>query len=189
MSHQSTAPLDRTELTQAATTAYGLMLEHRDGALLLDAPYQRGSVWTANQRIALVRSWLLALPIPAVILNDRRAGHWTDADGHPDFTIAVVDGRQRMETAIAWFDSNLPVPASWFPAEQVATTVDTADGPYVTYDGLTTEAKVYTKRLFRFPTATASVSTLADEAAIYLLVNGAGTVQTQDDLDNARSYV
>lgn len=189
MTHQTTEPLDRSQLTQASTAGYALVTEYHEGALLLDAPYQRGSVWTNDQRLGLIRSWLRELPIPAIILNDRREGQWLTEDGSYDFTIAVVDGRQRIETAIAWFDSNLAVPASWFPAEQVVRTVETADGPYVTFDGLSIEAQRFVKRLFRFPVASASVPSLADEASIYLLVNGAGTAQTQDDLDNARAHV
>ncbi|MDG4834162.1 hypothetical protein O7627_33395 [Solwaraspora sp. WMMD1047] len=41
-------------------------------------------------------------------------------------------------------------------------------------------------RLMDLPCVRARVDTVADEAAIYLLVNGSGTAQTNADLDRAR---
>lgn len=189
MTKQTNAPLTRQALHMSAGEAIGLVNEFDEGLLLLDAPYQRGSVWTTEQREGLIRSWLTELPVPAIILNDRREGGWTTPDGQRDFTLAVVDGRQRIETAIAWFKGELTVPASWFPSEQVETSVDTDDGPYVTFRGLTVEGQRFVKRLAQFPIALASVPTLADEASIYLLVNGAGTPQAQADIENARSFL
>ena len=72
----------------------------------------------------------------------------------------------------------LAVPASWFPAEYVEATVDTGDGPYVYRTGLNMVAD----RMFRnraiLPVAETTVETIEEEAAVYLLVNGAGTPQT-----------
>lgn len=152
--------------------------------------YQRGSVWTWDQRVSLVRSWLSGIPVPAVTINDRLNGVWpTTAQGLPvdGFCYAVVDGRQRIETAQGWFDGSLPVPASWFAADAVVETVDTPDGPYVTYRGLTeVEQRHVANRAF-LPMVEARLGSLAEEASLYLVLNGGGTPQTDADMANAAS--
>lgn len=55
------------------------------GRATVDAPYQRGPVWTTEQQVNLVRSWLLGPPHP-----DDRQHEW-----------AVVDGKQRQLAAAA----------------------------------------------------------------------------------------
>ena len=106
----------------------------------LNPPYQRGTV-CRDQRIALVKSWIMGVPVPAVTLNDRDTPRWAAEMGPLAYsddarTWAVVDGKQRIETAVAWFAGTLAVPTSWFPADQIVTATGTADGPYVTYPGL-----------------------------------------------------
>jgi hypothetical protein len=96
---------------------------------------------------------------------------------------AVVDGRQRLETALAWQDGQLAVPASWLPADWIHTTGDTDDGPYVRVTGLHDPRRV--GRLMDLPCVPARVSTVAAEAALYLLVNGTGTPQSTVDLARA----
>lgn len=156
-----------------------------DGQLTLDAPYQRGSVWSLEQRRNLVRSWMLGLPIPALIVNRRyREPFVHPADG-VRFEYAAIDGRQRLETAVAWFFGDLAVPASWFPAELVRELVQTDDGPYVTHAGLDPVGQRHTTNRFLIPVAEASVNTVAEEAVIFGLVHGAGVPQTGDDLERA----
>lgn len=155
----------------------------------LSPAYQRGTVWTTDQRIALVRSWLMGLPIPAVIINDRIFGPWPDGgpNGTPQggYTYAAIDGKQRIETAIAWFEGDLAVPASWFPADEVEHAEDTEDGPYVRYTGLTRPGQRYCVNRFQLPTVEAMVATIEEEASFYLLVNGEGTPQADSDIANA----
>lgn len=136
-------------------------------------PYQRGSVWTTDQRQALIRSMLIGLPIPAIVLGS--------ANPTRD-TMRVIDGKQRLETFRAWFTGELAVPADWFASEYIAYRCD--DGT-VTYLGLASTAR----RAFRLGSTvavlSATVPTEADEAEIYLLLNNAGTAQTSTDLANA----
>ncbi|TDP89597.1 uncharacterized protein DUF262 [Leucobacter luti] len=187
MTRQTAHPITHQTLTASNRSA-------REVARLLAAgdlspAYQRGSVWTDDQRIGLIRSWLIGMPIPAVIINDRLAPPWPKAvDGFPlgNHLYGVIDGKQRIETAIAWFDGLLPVPASWFPAEQVADTTVTDDGLYVTYQQLTpTGQRLFTNRAL-LPVIETAVGTIAEEADLYLLVNAAGTQQTEADLANAK---
>lgn len=188
MTHQTNAPIVRQSLQASARSAREVARIFADGSGDLSPEYQRGSVWTEDQRVALIRSWLMGLPIPAVVLNDRLSSDWpAQADGFPvgGFSYSVVDGKQRIETAIAWFAGDLAVPASWLDPEIVGATEDTDDGPYVRFDGLTESGQRLTSTRFLLPVVEASVASLREEAELYLLLNGAGTAQTDDDMANA----
>ncbi|MEJ3745354.1 DUF262 domain-containing protein [Actinomycetes bacterium KLBMP 9797] len=185
MTRQSSAPL--TALWTSASNRY--VEDHtngiRRGSIVLDPPYQRGSVWTLDQRIALMKSWLLGVPVAAITLNNRMGREWEASDPHARVAYAVVDGRQRLETALAWEDGNLAIPASWLPAAWIDTTEDTNDGPYVRSSGLTEPGRRRVHNLMNLPCVIAKLPDITAEAELYLLVNGAGTPQTAADLTNA----
>lgn len=183
MTRQTAQPLSeyRTEVVAGvASEIAGSLREY----LVLDPPYQRGAVWTEDQRMALVKSWLLGLPIPAVILNDRARNTWTDKA--PDARhMAVVDGKQRIETALAWFSGDLYVPASWWPEDAVEMLTATEDGPYVNHFGLTRKVRTFARFQWKLPRIETRLATVREEAEMYLLVNGGGTAQTETDMANA----
>lgn len=189
MTRQTSAPIKSFESQSSARSAREIarIFEDNDGDL--SPEYQRGSVWSEDQRINLVRSWLMEVPIPSVIINDRLFGPWPDGgpDGTPlgGYSYAVIDGKQRIETAMAWFSGNLAVPSSWFPAEVVKETTDTNDGLYVCYTGLIQSERRHQALRFQLPTVEARVSTIEEEASLYLLVNGEGTAQTEENMANA----
>jgi hypothetical protein len=189
MTRQTSAPIERLHLENTYRSARELIRMMDDGLMTADLPYQRGDVWAADQRIALIRSWLSGTPIPSIIINDRYTGTWADANGampvdEPGY--AVIDGRQRLETARLWYAGKFAVPASWFLAEDVEVSEDTDDGPYVRYNGLTAPAqRDFAMNKALFPFAAAKVGTVRDEAEIYLRVNGAGTPQTDEDMERA----
>lgn len=190
MTRQTTEPLSDYRLSVSARTARevaGFMLDQID----VSPPYQRGDVWTRDQRIALVKSWVMGVPIPAIIINDRATSAWKDASGEDVYDRAdgklwaCVDGKQRIETARQWFAGELSVPASWFPARVVKWTVDTSDGPYVTSSGLTIEERRYQGHGWLLGVIDAKLPTLRAEAELYVLINGGGTAQTAEDMANA----
>lgn len=188
MTWQTAEPIDHLSLAPTYREAYGFVQHINEGALLLDPPYQRGSVWTEDQRVALVESWLRGLPAGVVILSDRSTGRWTDGD--PSETglgiWACVDGKQRLTTARMWFAGEFATPASWFPGDYVAETEDTEDGPYVRFTGLTDKGQRFVKRRCGLMVAeTRDCTTVTDEARFYLLVNGGGTQQSDADMINA----
>lgn len=188
MTRQTATPIDHLSLAPTYREVYGQVQNILDGSLLLDPPYQRGSVWTLDQRIALVESWLRGLPAGVVILSDRSAGQWTDGDPYETGTgiWACVDGKQRLTTGLMWYASEFAVPASWFPADHVAETEDTEDGPYVRFTGLSDKGvRVVKRRCGVMLAETRDCATVADEARFYLLVNGGGTQQTDADMANA----
>lgn len=189
MTLQTADPLEHSNLNASNRSARELARMVADGYMTLDPPYQRGDLWTTDQRIGLVRSWLTGVPIPAIIVNDRASAWWTDIDAYdpkglgPNY--AVIDGKQRTLCAIAWFAGDFGVPASWFDPEHVAATVDTDDGPYVTYLGLTVIGQRLMSNRALMPMAQGALPTVRAEAEIYCLVNGAGTPQTDADMTNA----
>lgn len=189
MTRQTTEPLPEYRLSATNRTASeiaGPMLEHID----LNPPYQRGPVWTEDQQVALVKSWVMGVPVPAVVFNNRDSHEWRVNEGDAVHrgtapTWAVVDGKQRILTAVAWFSGALAVPASWFPADRVARAKETADGPYVTYPMLTKPGRRFISNRALLPIVEAKLPSLRDEADLYLLLNGGGTAQTERDMDRA----
>lgn len=77
---------------------------HRAGELDLDPPYQRGSVWSEDDKAELIRSLLEGVPIGAVFINYR--------GGMEPYR--VVDGKQRIEAIHDFLEGCLRVPAGWF---------------------------------------------------------------------------
>lgn len=190
MTRQTTAPLERLPLDTFNRQAREMVRLIQDGDLDLNPPYQRGAVWTEDQRVALVRSWLTGIPIPTLIINDRGSMWWTDTEVYdrrkpvgPSYV--VIDGKQRLLAAVAWMSGDLAVPASWFDPEHVAVTEDTDDGPYVRLTGLTDVGQRMAGMRIMLPTGEAKLATMREEAATYLLVNGGGTPQSDADMDNA----
>ena len=192
MTRQTATPFDHISLNPSFQSASWLARRIRDREITMDPPYQRGSVWTEDQRIALVQTWLRGLPAGVVILADRCTEAWiaTNQGLDPYETgeglWACVDGKQRLTTAVMWFGSEFAIPASWLPADHVETTEDTDDGPYVRQNGLTPKGQRFMERYCSLLVAeTKDCASEAEEAAFYLLVNGGGTPQTDTDMANA----
>lgn len=184
---QTSAPLAYRSMQASNRSAREVarIFSSEDGDI--NPEYQRGSVWTEDQRIALVRSWLMGVPIPSIVINDRIFGEWPSDSNGPIgyFAYSAIDGKQRIETAIAWFGGKFGVPASWFDPAVVETTEETEDGPYVRYTGLTLSEQRHQGATFSLPTVEARAATLEEEAELYLLLNGAGTPQTEAAMANA----
>jgi len=188
MTYQTAAPLEHVSMNASNVMAEDIARKVERGSMILDEAYQRGDVWTNAQRIGLVRSWLTGVPIPACIVNNRMSGAWQKANPGDDGSgpaFAVIDGRQRITTAVMWFTGQLAVPASWFKPEHVETVEDTDDGPYVRHAGLTVVGRRKFENGAMLPLCKAQVGTVAEEAEIYLLVNGGGTPQSAADMANA----
>ncbi|WP_433855147.1 DUF262 domain-containing protein [Streptomyces kronopolitis] len=191
MTRQTAQPLEHLSLNASDRQIKELARSFRQTfGLNLNPPYQRGQVWAHDQKIALIRSWLTGTPTGVVILNDRSTIEWKQANGYDPVErdepmYACIDGQQRISTACEWLDDALAVPASWFAAENVEATEGTDDGPYVRHSGLTLPRRRHFANRAQLTVAVAHVATVQEEAAIYLLVNGGGTPQTDTDMANA----
>lgn len=158
------------------SVAHFLPKSHGEDIFEMDPSYQRASVWTLDQRRALVKSLLMRIPIGAVLINHR---------GYETAKIyAVVDGKQRIETLRAFAEDGFTVPADWFDAEDVCETSYEEGQSMVGYSGLTRRGQ----RSFEncaVACLEAQVKGEQAEAEIFLLVNSSGTSQTEEDLRRA----
>ncbi len=188
MTRQTPHPLDRLPISTMNMPLTNLVAWIEKGKLDLDPPYQRGDVWTEGQRVALVYSWLCGATIPSVTINDRSGHVWRGdplpSDGSGWY--AVIDGKQRLTTAVMWMRGEFAVPVSWFPPGSAAVTEDTDDGPYVRYTGLTDAGQSRSTDRSIIPVGMGEFETVQAEAGIYLLLNGGGTPQSAADMANAR---
>ncbi|MFI6228665.1 DUF262 domain-containing protein [Micromonospora echinospora] len=191
MTRQTATPLTRLPMSTTNRQARWLIKQVETGEIDINPPYQRGAVWTEDQRVALMRSLLTGIPVQSLIINDRHGSWWTDTvtyDRHNSGGVAsyvVVDGKQRLLCVAAWFNNELAIPASWLTAEEVLHTEDTPDGPYVRANGLTDLGRRMTGERIQLSVSEGQIGSLREEAAVYLLVNGGGTPQTDADMANA----
>ena len=183
MTEQTEAPIERQRLN--STHRLASWFHHSADLFEIDPPYQRGSVWSVDQRRGLVKSFLMGVPVPAIVVTRRDEAMGWVGGGDGGTFYAVVDGKQRIETIRAWFSGELAVPATWFETDLVVTVVETDDGPYVTFDGLSDTGRRLTDTRFGIPVVEASVASVVAEAELYLLLNGAGTAQSDADMANA----
>lgn len=158
------------------------------GGLELNAPYQRGNVWSTDQQRLLIKSFLLGIPVPAIVINSRYDAHFTHTDGSPDWRYAVVDGKQRVTAILAWLSSELDIPASWLSPTLCEATHETPDGDYVFVDELSSVGRRFVDSSLDGPVVEARLPTLAAEAAVYLLLNNSGIDHTDDDLARAAAF-
>uniref|UniRef100_UPI003F4992BA DUF262 domain-containing protein n=1 Tax=Streptomyces sp. CA-136453 TaxID=3240050 RepID=UPI003F4992BA len=192
MTRQTTAPIEYTnfEIKHERASALARLADTND--LDLTPPYQRGSVWTLDQRISLVESWLRGISVGSVVLADRWNSRWHGPDGKPfdpesGPSLACVDGQQRITTARMWFADEFAVPASWFPPQHVERTEATDDGPYLRFSFLSRPARNKMTLEASLQSETVKTATcIEDEARIYLLRNEGGTAQSADDMANAQ---
>lgn len=102
----------------------------------LNAPYQRGSVWSLDQKRNLIKSLLMGLPIGAIIVAD--IGY--QGPESPDHR--VVDGKQRIEAVRDFAAGRLTVPGHWFRPEHC----QHRSSPDVPWDALSEVGRRHFKR-------------------------------------------
>ncbi len=60
----------------------------------MDQPYQRGVVWGVKRRRNLIKSLLMGIPVPAIVINNRFGAKFSHPgyDRQRNWMYAVVDG-------------------------------------------------------------------------------------------------
>lgn len=157
--------IERLRLSQTARPVDVFQYFKNEGYLELNPPYQRGDVWGPIRRRNLIRSILLGVPIPSIILNDRFAARWGEE-------IAVIDGKQRITAILEFLAGRVPVPAEWFGL---------GDGD-VSY----TDLPLPDQRRFRnhpLQVCEGQLRTLEEEQEVFDLVNFGGVPQGESDYD------
>ncbi|WIB65381.1 DUF262 domain-containing protein [Curtobacterium sp. MCBD17_040] len=176
---QFAGPLKNMNLQLMSRSVSFVTDEYMRDKIDLDAPYQRGSVWSEQQRRDLIRSALLGLPFGAVTINERG----------PKATgayYACVDGRQRIEAFRAFLDDDLVIPATWLNSDDVVTTEDVPGWPVpgVRHSG-TSQPFQRGFRMTPFAVSEAHVRSVSEEAEIFRLLNSGGVAQTEETMANA----
>ena len=159
-------PLRRVSLHPVNYTAahWRISREYYD----FNPPYQRGSVWTLEQKQNLIRSYLMGIPTGSIITNTKKgaAGYST-----------IIDGKQRLEATLGFMDDEFAVPVEWFDEEDYS-----GGGSEVYFSEL---SKVF-QRSFSMTTPTpvleAHCDTVEEEAEIFFLINSAGSAQEEAHL-------
>lgn len=158
----------------------------------IDPEYQRGHVWTTEQRRELVKSWIMGVPTGNITINLRDNSGWRENYGDlyegPEDSWMIygcVDGKQRIETARMWFAGELRVPRTWFAERDIDAAACAADG-LVSYRQLSLPMQRHHGTNFQFSVIEAQLPTLQAEAELFLLVNGGGTAQETEVMQRAR---
>lgn len=139
----------------------------------MEQPYQRGVVWGTKRKQNLIKSLLMDVPIPSIILNDRLRGEFC----HPDYEesrnwlVAVVDGKQRVTAIRDFVADRLSVPASWFEG---------AGSGELVYSQLPQRIQ---NHIMNIPLAVTvgQLATLEEERELFDLVNFGGLAQGETD--------
>ncbi len=160
-----TPPIDRLRLNATNWPVDVILYWHRDGGMVLDAPYQRGDVWGKTRQRNLIRSLLLGIPIPAIIINDRASAGW---DSMVD--CAVIDGKQRMTAVLAFMQDRLLVPGEWFGMEGDI------------YFSMLPQCRQRGFRHLTIPFCEGQLRSLEAEQEVFELVNFGGVPQGESDL-------
>lgn len=139
----------------------------RDNAILELSPvYQRGDVWGTKRRVNFIKSMLMRIPIPSIIVNDRAAGEWV----FEAWKYAIIDGKQRCTTLLMFLDSELPIPGNWIGLTQKS--VVYADMPERIQRNIS---------LMPIGMSEGSLRTLEEERQVFELVNFGGLAQGEKD--------
>lgn len=187
MTMQTDHPIQHTQMSTMNRPLDWLLYfgQGRENASLdMDQPYQRGDVWGLTRRRNLIRSMLLGIPIPSLVINDRFSARFKEPGYSQDreWSYAIVDGKQRVTTFLMFARDEFAVPASWYKAADVIRTEDTEDGPYVRFSGLSESERRGFESL-PLGTTEGKFSSLAAEEFIFDLVNFGGVAQGDTDAD------
>lgn len=142
--------------------------------LVVDPPYQRGDVWTVEQRRMMIQSLLMGIPLNAIYLNVR---------GNDGPEVYVVDGRQRITTLRMFVNDEFSIPADWLPAADRK--VDLAIDNELVWSEieLPRQRKIKMQAIATYETR---LATEEEEAELFQLLNFAGTDHVRpDDTDQA----
>jgi len=183
------APLVNRNMQPTARNLRDLIGFWRDGQINMTPPYQRGDVWTVDQRVALIKSLLLGIPVAALMLNMRDNHDWKQNEGEPHSlapSYAVIDGKQRLTTVRMFFDGDLEVPIDWFEPDWIDWSCTARGASVVAWGNFEIHARRYMGQGFSIPVAEARLGSLAEEAEVYGLINSAGTAHTDTELAHAR---
>lgn len=167
--HPMNTALQRLRLSATNRPLEVIRYWHDENGMLLSPPYQRGDVWGKTRQRNLIRSILLGIPIPAIIINDRASAGWDEM-----ISCAVIDGKQRITAILAFLKGELGVPAEWLG-------VCGDENGLVHYPYLPLPTQRHIKN-FPLPFCEGQLGSLEAEREVFELVNFGGVPQGESDL-------
>lgn len=152
-----------------------------EGWLELNAPYQRGDVWGIKRRQNLIKSILIGVPIPSIVVNDRSSseGVWSEGLSEASWKFAVIDGKQRITTILRFLRSELSVPADWFHPHLIMNVCE--EGLLFFHD-----LQIHGQRKFSNKSIAVSegrLDTIEAEKEVFDLINFGGLAQGEVDTE------
>lgn len=136
--------------------------------LVIDAPFQRGAVWTLAQKRAWIESILADLPLPAIFVN-----HFgTSMTPHPVWghKDVVIDGQQRLRATMGFLNDEFDVRGEVWSKQPAGF-----------------------RRVFRMnvvvPVISTSYDTERECVELYLKLLTAGTAHTPEEIKKARAFL
>jgi len=91
---------DKYTATTYHCTLGGYIMNLSAGEYDLNAPFQRASVWTTEQRVNFIKTLIKQLPVPPVFINSPKSAM---------DKMLVIDGKQRLEALMAFVQDELVV--------------------------------------------------------------------------------
>lgn len=88
-------PLENLKVDKGFYTAFELKRKYEKKMIKLDDDFQRDDVWSLQQKIELVESVLMGLPLPIFYFNQDKKG-----------VLIVVDGRQRLTALFSYMNDD-----------------------------------------------------------------------------------
>lgn len=141
----------------------------KEDSIILDAPYQRGHVWGKTRQRNLIRSILLGVPIPSIVINDRASAGWDEM-----VSCAVIDGKQRITVILAFLKGELGIPAEW-----LGVVGDENGLVHYPYLPLSTQRHI---KNFPLPFCEGQLPSLEAEREVFDLINFGGVPQGESDV-------
>ena len=160
--------------TQVYQQPFGMLVKYRvlaegdmaESAFVLDPPFQRGAVWSHDQKVAWIETLLRGLGLPAIFVNQFPEEHESYA-----FKEVVIDGQQRLRATAEFMTDKFRVRGE-----------------------LWSEQSTLFHRQFCHTRSMCNVvmckyDTLKECAELYLKLLTAGTAHTPAEIKKAKDYI
>ena len=160
---------------QKAQVDFIRLIEHTvlgdegDHRWVLDPPFQRGAVWTLQQKRAWWETILFNLPVPAIFIN-RFGGIGDEGPEGYELREVVIDGQQRIRATAEFLRDEFTVRGERWSDQDVVT-------------------QRHIKNSFICPVYYTRFKTMAECAELYLLLLQTGTAHTNEEIAKAEQFV
>lgn len=152
---------------------FGLEAYERDYGLNLDPDFQRGRVWTTEQKVAYIENVMRGVIPPETMVIQFNCPHW-EADGYDGELpreMQIVDGLQRLTTVLDYLDGKV---------QPFGRSIDDFAG---------TDFDVRQRHVYRFRFVVHAFQTRRQLLQHYLDLNTGGTPHSGDEIQRVRALL